>query len=205
MGPWFPPARCWDNVGCLCAPRHVVCIQVYWIPFPNCHNNLAYNRPRGYRLFLKPYKLLSEKRNNVSCTSEHLIRAMKKHYNLKNKKEGRVCHLGVSSRRIMFQTHYTCRDAIPSDVSWLLPCPILYLPCHDQSFDNVPCEIETDNWCFQTNYAETDKTITRTTASFSASWGSIEDTTNADRVSRRHGTEGFKGGPKLSNHFAVNL
>ena len=61
-----------------------------------------YNSANIYRssLFITPYRFLIDKRDNVSCTSAHLIRS-KKMYRLKNENEGRVCHLGMSSRSIL--------------------------------------------------------------------------------------------------------
>ena len=56
----------------------------------------------------KTIYIFIRKRDNVSCTSAQCTTAQstphpvnKKSYNLKNKKEGRVCHLGMSPRSKM--------------------------------------------------------------------------------------------------------
>ena len=58
---------------------------------------IGYLRPpniNALSIIMKPYEFLLEKRDNVSCTSAHLIRSIKR--------KGRLGHLGMSFRNITY-------------------------------------------------------------------------------------------------------
>ena len=53
-------------------------------------------------MFIKPYEFFFKQKGQLFVYIYTPHEANKKNYRLKNKKEGRVCHLGMSSRIIMY-------------------------------------------------------------------------------------------------------